>query len=68
MFNNKYRFFCDKLSNWRSFGVSYNWDDGYYFGIYIYKYLIGIQKPCIRKDWSFYKEAVVKTEDLRKDL
>ena len=57
----KYRFFCDKLSHWRAFGFSYNWDDGYYFGIYIYKYLVGIQKPCI-------KQAVVKTEDLRKDL
>jgi len=57
----KYKFFCDKLSHWRAFGVSYNWDDGYYFGIYIYKYFVGIQK-------QFIKQAVVKTENLRKDM
>ncbi len=61
MFKGKYCFFCDKLSQWRSFGVSYNWDDGFYFGIYFYKYFVGICKPYI-------KQAVVKTEDLRKDL
>ena len=68
MFNKKYHFFCDKLCDWRAFGVSYNWDDGYYIGIYIYKYFIGIHKPFIRKNWSIYKEAIVKTEDLKKDV
>jgi len=77
MFKRRYCFFCDKLSYWRAFGASYNWDDGYYFGIYIYKYFIGIHKLCnrrnhhhgiVRKNWNFYKEAIVKTEDLKKDL
>ena len=31
----KYVLFCDKMSHWRSFGVSYNWDDGHYFGFYV---------------------------------
>jgi hypothetical protein len=57
---NKYVLFCDKMSHWRSFGVSYNWDDGHYFGFYVYKYHIGIQRTLV-------KQAVVKTEDLRKD-
>jgi hypothetical protein len=57
----KYSFFCDKLSWWRAFGVSVNWDDGVYFGIYFYKYFFGIQK-------IYVKQAMVVTEDLRKDL
>lgn len=64
MFKGKYRFFCDKLSHWRALGVSYNWDDGFYLGFYVHKYFIGIHKT-----WPYEKkEAVVKTEDLRKDL
>jgi hypothetical protein len=56
-----YKFFCDKLSSWRAFGVSFNWDDGHYVGIYLFKIFVGIHKPHI-------KQAMVKTEDLRKDL
>lgn len=49
MSNKKYKFFCDKLSCWRAFGVSLNWDDGIYFGIYFYKYFFGIQKAYTKK-------------------
>ena len=56
MFNNKYRFFCDRLALWRSFGISYHWDDGYYFGIYLYKYCVGIQKLHIKKTINKEKE------------
>ncbi len=60
----RYRFFCDKLSHWRALGISYHWDDGFYFGFYVHKYFVGI---C--QTWPYEKkEAVVKTEDLRKDL
>jgi len=57
----RFKFFCDKLSYWAALGVSFNWDDGVYFGIYLIKWQIGIQ-------WYQTKQAVVKTEDLRKDL
>lgn len=55
----KYYFFYDKLSSWRALGISFNWDDGHYAGIYLFNIFVGICKPYI-------KQAVVKAEDLRK--
>jgi len=55
----KFKFFCDRLVGWMAFGITINWDDGVYFGVYIAKWLIGLQS---------YKEkkAVVMAEDLIK--
>jgi hypothetical protein len=55
----RFKFFCDKLSGWIAFGVTLNWDDGVYFGVYIAKWLIGIQGYT-------KKQAVVMPEDLIK--
>lgn len=61
----KNKFFCDKLSGWRILGIGYgaDWGDRY-IGIYFWKWCIGFGE--IYKD--DIKEAVVKTEDLRKDI
>lgn len=58
MFKGKYRFFCDKLSSWRAFGVSVNWDDGIYVGIYFYKYFLGIQKAYTRKQNTVKRKVI----------
>lgn len=55
----RFKFFCNKLSGWIAFGVTLNWDDGVYFGVYIAKWLIGIQGYT-------KKQAVVMPEDLIK--
>ena len=58
MFKGKYRFFCDKLSSLRAFGVSVNCDDGIYVGIYFYKYFLGIQKAYIRKQKTVKRKVI----------
>ena len=55
----KYSFFCDKLSCWRAFGVSFNWDDGIYMGIYFYKYFFGIHKTYVNKKTAKLKRKVL---------
>lgn len=55
----RFKFFCDKLSGWVALGITFNWDDGVYFGVYIAKWLIGIQSYT-------KKQAVVMPEDLVK--
>jgi hypothetical protein len=57
----RFKFYCDKLLCWVALGISFNWDDGVYFGVYLVRWQVGIQ-------WYQKKQAVVKTEDLRKDL
>lgn len=39
----RFNVFCDKLSGWVAFGVTINWDDGVYFGVYIANWLVGLQ-------------------------
>lgn len=55
----RFKFFADKLSGWIAFGITFNWDDGVYFGVYIANWLIGIQS-------YEKKKAVVMPEDLIK--
>lgn len=55
----RFKFFIDQLTGWVAFGITINWDDGVYFGVYIANRLVGLQ---------FYstKKAVVMPEDLIK--
>lgn len=39
----RFKFFIDKLCGWVAFGVTLNWDDGVYFGVYIANWLVGLQ-------------------------
>jgi len=55
----RFKFFIDKLSGWVAFGVTLNWDDGVYFGVYIANWLVGLQSYKTKK-------AVVMPEDLMK--
>lgn len=55
----RFKFFADRLSGWIAFGITFNWDDGVYFGVYIANWLIGLQ--LYEK-----KEAIVMPDDLVK--
>ena len=55
----RFKLFCDRLSDWIAFGITLNWDDGVYFGVYIANWLVGLQSYKIKK-------AVVMPEDLIK--
>jgi hypothetical protein len=55
----KFKPFVNKLSGWFAIGVTFNWDDGIYFGVYIARWLIGLQSV---KE----KRAVVMPSDLIK--
>lgn len=55
----KFKFFCDNLTGWFAIGITFNWDDGIYFGVYIGKRLVGLQRYT-------KKQAIVMPEDLMK--
>jgi len=62
----KNKFFCDDLSGWRVFGFGYGVPSehgDWYIGLYLWKWSAGFGRY---KD--NVKQAVVKTEDLRKDI
>jgi len=39
----RFKFICDRLSGWVALGITLNWDDGVYFGVYIANWLVGLQ-------------------------
>jgi len=39
----RFKFICDRLYGWVALGITFNWDDGVYFGVYIANWLVGLQ-------------------------